>query len=277
MFLSPPVGRFSFFFSRVFPQIGLAERGAIPHAIASAIADRDRTGTRSRTGEESLLDRPHPTSLPGDSMSVSVPTPSGGRGQSVSILKLAPNKTRVVLFLGPLRGSRQHWSRNRTVPCLGDSPACQHHKDPLRFFAYAPVQAYESATGLWAPYVLQCTSNLEQQLRGRVIRGEVWALTREQHEHNRGAITGKYLQTQPLDTLSEPFDVVPTLLNAFGCTFIPLDTDNPFPDKLVLPAVALDLETPQPLASQTKPPSPDKTVLSKFLEHLKNKEKGEQK
>lgn len=205
-------------------------------------------------------------------MSIPHPPSGEGRARAVPILRLPTNRTRVVIFLGPLRGSVQHWTRGRTQPCLGDAKACPCHRDPVRYFAYAPALVHEAATGLWLPVVAQATSALEQQLRGRVIRGECWALTREPHEYNRGAIYGKFLQMQDVTDLRVPFDVEPTLFNAFGVTYLPPHQENPFPDKLTLPPSMIDLKDSAPEVKPTRPPEADKLTLSEFLKHLKKKE-----
>jgi len=158
------------------------------------------------------------------------------------------------------------------MPCLGDQKSCPYHRDPFRFYAYAPGLVYESATGLWLPVVVQCTSALEQQLRGRSIRGEIWALTREQHKFDRGAILGQFLQHNQDKDLEPEFSVLPTLQNAFGCVVVPLGDDNPFPDKLLKPPVALDMANPPEEIKPTTPPPANKTLLSEFLKHLKHKE-----
>lgn len=206
-------------------------------------------------------------------MSLMHPPDGGGRARSVPILSLPTNRTRVVVFLGPLHGSRQHWSKGRTVPCLGDAKTCPAHRDPIRYYAYASALCWESATGLWDPVVVQCTSALEQQLRGRVIRGETWALTREQHRFDRGMILGKFLQMREEKDLEPEFEVLPTLQNAFGVPFVPLGDANPFPDKLILPAVAMDLENPPAEVKPSQPPPQAKSVLQQFLDHVRKQEK----
>jgi hypothetical protein len=148
----------------------------------------------------------------------------------------------------------------------------------VRYYAYAPGRAYTPSTGLWKAQVLQITAALEQTLRGRVLRGEIWALARQQHKLGRGQMTGRYLGQAPPEQLHPAFDVTPTLQLAFGEVYFPLDSPNPFPDRLIVEDVAMEVpdlagkmgDSPTPEAPKQLP----KNVLELFQKVSAKKEQA---
>jgi hypothetical protein len=122
--------------------------------------------------------------------------------------------------------------------------------------------------------VVQLSSNLEQQLRGRVIRGETWGLTRQAHKFDRGPITGDFLTVQASEDLDPPFAVEPTLMTVYGVTWIPPHQDNPFPDRLILPPVTLQIEQPPQAIQPTTPPPANASMLQRFMDRVKQQDQG---
>jgi hypothetical protein len=85
--------------------------------------------------------------------------------------------------------------------------------------------------------VLEVTESLEETLRGRELRGEVWALSRTEERGRSSPVVGIYCETVADRTLSEPFDVTPVLLRLFHVNALNLGTRNPTPPRVLLPAV----------------------------------------
>lgn len=156
-------------------------------------------------------------------------------GASVRVLRVAPREVCVVVFLGPPIGHLEHWTGKRSVPCLGESD-CDKAFHRLRsvFYAYAPVGHFDPTDGSCRPAVLQLTSNLEEQFRGMALRGQVWSLRRDESRGKTGRIDGLFLEQRALETLPEPFPVMPPLLRMFGVPKLCLGAKNPNPAPLIL-------------------------------------------
>jgi hypothetical protein len=104
--------------------------------------------------------------------------------------------------------------------------------------------------------VIQATSNLEEQLRGRPIRGEVWELTRTWRKDKRGPVTGAYLLTLPEEELTPGRDVKPVLQRVFATEDVSLDQKNPNPPRVFDSEVRIENPALRKLVRPTSPPPP---------------------
>jgi len=83
----------------------------------------------------------------------------------------------VVRFLGPVMGLETHWKSSRTIPCPGvDTCPPALHRLGTIWRGYSAAESWDDAAHVWRPSVLEVTECLEETLRGRDLRGEVWAL-----------------------------------------------------------------------------------------------------
>lgn len=141
----------------------------------------------------------------------------------------------VVMFLGRYWGHKEHWARKRSEPCLG--PSCPPGRHSLRtvYYAYAPAEVWDGASNLWSPVVLQISSNLEEVLRGRTLRGEMWFLRREVEGDRNSALTGHLLENADPSSLLAEFDIRPVLERVMGEAGLCLDVTNDRPGRIILP------------------------------------------
>ena len=200
------------------------------------------------------------------------PSTSPANPVKVRSVPLAPPIT--VKFLGPLRGMLTHWQRGHSVPCDGPEKCPSSiHRSGTFFKAYAPVEEWISHLGRWRPFVLEATAHLEEYLRGRLLRGEVWLLSRDEGEKATRAVLAAYLETIPEVEVSPAFDILPVLQRLFNRLDLLLDVPNPTPRPVVLgdvaappPHIPTDLLPPPPVAE-------DPAERAKVRELLENAKK----
>jgi hypothetical protein len=178
-------------------------------------------------------------------------------GRGVRVLRIAESDDPyLVLFLGPLYGHREHWTRRDTVPCFGKETECRHHnKFPLRFYAYGAILWQDPRTGKLDPWVLQATASLEEQLRFRNLRGEAWLLRRADLGGRTAEVIGTFVEQRDPSALPAEFRVLPVLERLFQDTGLKLGVSNPNPDRVVPviddiePIVLAELREDVPLKS----------------------------
>ena len=180
-----------------------------------------------------------------------------------------------VKFLGALRGILTHWAKGHSVPCDGDAkcpPAL--HRSGVFFKAYAPAEWWISHEQVWRPAVLEATSNLEEILRGRKLRGETWLLSREKEADKSSAVCAAYCETIAESLLSPTFDILPVLQRVFNRLDLVLDVANPTPRRVILPDAAgappiipADLQPPPPLAEDPA----ERGRMKELLEQARHK------
>ena len=112
----------------------------------------------------------------------------------------------LVIFLADLVGHREHWTPKRTtVPCYGKLRKCNNcGRLPLRFYGYTAVLWQDPRTGRLDPWVLQATASVEEQLRGRDLRGEVHLLSARERQ-SLGRYSLRMLNVVILDPYPSPF------------------------------------------------------------------------
>lgn len=170
----------------------------------------------------------------------------------LSVPELAPI---VVRFLGPYLGMLTHWRSGRSVPCDGpdECPTSLHRLGTI-WKGYCPVQLWEEVGRVWRPHVLEVTETLEELLRGRELRGEVWNLWRSQDKGARGSVTGLFCESHADRQLSKSFDILPVLLRLFHRSTLKLGHANPLPPRVVLEAQSGDAPTlPAEIAASAAP------------------------
>lgn len=182
------------------------------------------------------------------SQSDSLPIPA----EPVRVLSVKTGFPMVVRFLDQIQGLDTHW-KGRTVPCdgPGECPATLHRTGVI-WKGYAPVEVWEKDKELWRPWVLEVTSCLEERLRGRNIRGETWALERDDNgKGKRSVLVGVYCETVDPNDIRPTFEILPVLLRIYNCSSLRLGVKNLLPGKVMLsvthgkpPALPKQFETP---------------------------------
>lgn len=142
-------------------------------------------------------------------------------------------------FLGAYRGLITHWARKRTTVCPGASlcPPADHRLRSV-WRGYAPVELWLPAAACWRAGVLELTESAEEKLRGRTLRGEVWAFLRTGATQEKSRVEADYCERLASDQLRSPFDVDPILKRFYRVLDLPRDTENPLPTKVRLADVA---------------------------------------
>lgn len=160
-------------------------------------------------------------------------------GDPVRILSVPPGPTLSLLFLAPYRGVSMHWVQGRTRPCLG-AEVCPDawHRIPPIYYAFAAAEVWRTDASAWIPVVLEITAKLEEQLRGRSLRGEIWQLARRTAKGRGAAVDGQYVDRLHEDQVSPAFPIAEVLQAFWRVEGAVLDVPNPSPARIVLPAVA---------------------------------------
>lgn len=194
------------------------------------------------------------------------------RVEAVRIIDLQPGVPLTVRFLGPCLGMIAHWHSGRSHPCPGPAdclPAI--HRCRSVWKGFAPGESWDETRRLWFPGVVPVTEALEEVLRGRTLRGEVWVLARHVEGRKALPVTGVYCERQPECSLSPVFDITPVLLRAFHVPSILLGIPNPVPAKLEIGPSA----GPAPQMPAELVPAPEKLAspeeIRKVMEMLKGR------
>jgi hypothetical protein len=189
--------------------------------------------------------------------------PSGNHkepARPVRVESVKPDKPLTVCFVGPILGLMTHRHGGQPFPCLGESrcPTSIHRTRTL-WKGYAPGEMWEKHTELWIPCVIECTENMDDQLQGRKVRGEIWSFWREGGK-KEGAVLGAYSQTLPEEDQREWFSIVPILERLYHHCGLILGVENPVPRKTLLearggvqPRLVRELTTPLPVEVPATP------------------------
>lgn len=174
-----------------------------------------------------------------------------------------------VKFLGPLRGLLTHWCKSRSVPCDGasDCPITLHRSGTI-FKAYAAVEYWIAHAGRWRGAVLEATANLEEYLRGRELRGQIWLLSREDEKEKSSPVVGAYCETVGEDLVSPVFPIEPVLFRFYNRTALVLDVVNPMPRQLAMSETTAPPPTTPADLQPTPPPVEDPAQRKKLREVL---------
>jgi hypothetical protein len=180
-------------------------------------------------------------------------TPSRGEplcALPVRVLSLKRRESATVLFLGCYRGVWTHYAGGQTILCPGpDRCTLPGHGRLKRFWkGYAAGEIWREKEDLWLPVIVEITSTLEERLRGRTLRGEVWTLTRKHGKKATTPLLGEFLTTIGPPILSPAFDLEAPLKRFFGVETLGPDVENPAIPQLCLPPVRRP-GPPDPLAA----------------------------
>ncbi len=203
------------------------------------------------------------------------PPPPPPQSSPVNILRVPASGILCVRFLGPIRGLLTHRQGGHSVPCLGPARCPSGlHRGRSVWKGYSPAEGWDAATGLWRPAVLEITERLEEVLRGRPLRGEVWTLARESTGERNAAVYGVFAERVDASALRPPFDVLPVLKRFFHEDDFPFDLPNPLPGRLMLEPSS---DPPPRLPEQIQPaaaaePSPEQ--VEHFRDQLKKALRG---
>lgn len=145
-----------------------------------------------------------------------------------------------VLFCGPLEGLLVHRFQGRPLGCPGEEscPTAVHRARTL-WYGYAPARVWRPLQQDWAAGVVEITEALEELLRSRHLRRELWLLHRHNQRKKTGPVSGVLLETRAEEDTPAPFDVRPALYRLYHTNTLNLGVANPLPAKVVLPAVRL--------------------------------------
>jgi len=192
------------------------------------------------------------------------PSPSG-TGHPVEVFSVEPGTATFYRFLADLQGLHTHWNGKRTVPCdgEGDCPASLH-RTRIIFKAYAPAELWKPAERHWLPGVLEATEALEEQLRGRHLRGEVWMLKRGGDGRKSDPVFGVYSETFAEERLRPAFDIRPVLLRFYHVSHLVLGVENLLPAKLLLDPSHGDQPKLPLVLEPTEPPEPSKEEMERL-------------
>lgn len=194
-----------------------------------------------------------------------------GIPRPVRILNVQDATPVIVRFLGDYTGTILHWHGGRYHPCQETAcPLNVHRASRSPWRAWAPVELYEDSSSLWWPQVLEITEAFEEQLHGRKLRGELWAVSRIKGKGSAGKVEGIFLEKVEPYGLRIPFNVLPVLQRVYHTDAFHLGKANPIPPKLILEASEGDApgilsELAEPYAS---PPTPEQQ--RRFVAALKN-------
>jgi hypothetical protein len=141
----------------------------------------------------------------------------GGRLYAVRIERVPKFGVLTVTFLDQYAGLYHHRESKRTPPCFGDNCPRGRHDLPRIFYAYAAVEVWEGSDRGWIQAILQISSNMEECLRDRVLRGETWSFKRSVQGDRNSAVVAWRVETANPDSIGEPFELLPILKRFFCC------------------------------------------------------------
>jgi hypothetical protein len=193
-----------------------------------------------------------------------------GAFRAVRVLAIAANVQYTIRFLGPYEGLLTHWVRGRSVPCEGPNTCpIAIHRCRTVWKGYAPIEQWDQVTECWWPAVLEITEALEELLRGRKLRGEVWLVGRPQEGRRPAPVCGVLHERCQESALPPPFDVTPVLLRFYHCSTLVLGVINPIPSRVVLPASVGQPPTFSAALEPTRPETAGPEQMLRFKERLR--------
>lgn len=132
-------------------------------------------------------------------------------------------------------GCFTHYTKDGSKYCPGRDD-CNYHRLDRVWKGYACVEKYEQTSNLWLPFVLEITEALEQDLRGRWQRGQVWQLERDAPAtaKKKPPVRGKLIEECNPDTFPPAFNLQPVLLWLYRVHEVRLDHENPMPARVRL-------------------------------------------
>jgi hypothetical protein len=148
----------------------------------------------------------------------------------VRVLRLEDDQAVTVRFLGGYEGTLTHWVQGHSIPCIGEAqcPLSVHRARTL-WKGYAPVEWWSEGQRVWYPAVLEITEGLEEVLRGRSLRGEVWHLTRPKVRRESNPVLGAFCERVDATALPAAFSLLAVVERFFHPLPVVLGAKNPLP------------------------------------------------
>jgi len=147
-----------------------------------------------------------------------------------------------VIFLANSIGVNIHWPRRTPVPCPGHVHCkTDVHRSRTVWKGYAAVEIWRPKPHAdWCPTVLEITERLDELLKGRDYRGEVWSLFRQSGRQGHAEVTGHLLQTRASDSCRDPFRVEGVVQRIYRTPHIDFGAESPLPPRVFLAPSQMD-------------------------------------
>lgn len=177
----------------------------------------------------------------------------------VSLLSIKASASVVVRFTGPIRGAITHWQGKRSIPCEG-AGTCRAEVHKLRsvWKGYAPVEQWDGDQRLWLPMALECTSNLEEALRGQTLRGQSYLLSRDATRDKQGPVNAVFVEQW--ESVGAAIDVQAVLDRMYHPLRVRLDVPNTTPGRVVAEPIADRAPVMPSILQPPAPPVHEKTA-----------------
>lgn len=160
------------------------------------------------------------------------------------LLRLEPGETFEVWITHHIDGGRikglfiRHIERQSNIISPEDAKERVRGR-PGVWKGYVSGLVWRAPEKKWVPVVIEVTERSEQDFRGKVARGQVWTLSKAPYVKGKNQpLRARYLETRPEADTPPALDVIPKLRNdIFRQEHIPLTSDNPLPDLVVVAPV----------------------------------------
>jgi hypothetical protein len=152
------------------------------------------------------------------------------------VFRVCPGVQVIARTLSPsYKGCFTHWSRKKSILCLGSECNPADHKTQKLWKGYALVELYDQVAAHWLPTVLEISEHLELDLRGKYKRGQVWEFSREKEQGKKVTpVMGRLLEQRDPDTFPREFSFVSVLQHLYHAETIDLSCHNPLPDRILV-------------------------------------------
>jgi len=163
---------------------------------------------------------------------------TNGRGNSVrrrvEVLNIKANTRHIVRLLGPIEGMLTHWRSGKSTPCPGVGKCLSHEREQSTIWkGYAPAEEWFDELQAWLACVLEVTECLEEEMRDRQLRGQIWCLTRPQDDKKSAPVQGFFMEQSEENELGLAVDIVPVLERLYHGKPMQLGVANPIVAKQI--------------------------------------------
>lgn len=143
-----------------------------------------------------------------------------------------------VRFLGEIQGMLTHYvfgrPKGRSVACKGEECEKTVHKLRTIWKGYAPIEIARMQQRDWYPGVLEITSALGQELAGRKLAGEIWALERRIGDFKHPEETGVFIRVERPAPIDARQWVETVCFRLYGVKEIQWGAKDPLPSRVRL-------------------------------------------
>ena len=128
-----------------------------------------------------------------------------------------------------------HWTRGRSVYCIGaDCPSPMHRAGKI-WKGYVYSELWLIKEKLWAPIVLEISEHLELDFRHLYARGQLWEIFRGANVRGKQTpVQGKLLEEHDPEKFPPGRDCLPVLRYLYHCDSLVLGEKNPLPDRVIV-------------------------------------------